>query len=112
MPELGGEVDPALDNVEVLLTLLGIIAQREVVRARNRSTNAMTAQVRDQGRYEGGRAPYGYLLVDAGPHPNRAEARRGGRLYRFDADPTPCRPCGGCSPPAWPGSAWPGLPAR
>ena len=87
MPEFGGEVDPALDNVEVLLTLLGIIAKREVVRARNRSTNAMTVQVRDQGRYEGGRVPYGYLLVDAGPHPNRAEARRGRRLYRYDADP-------------------------
>jgi len=40
MPELGGEVDPALDNTETLLTLLGIIAKREVVRARNRSTNA------------------------------------------------------------------------
>src|SRR5689334_5057892 len=28
---------------------------------------------REQGRYLGGRPPYGYQFVDAGPHPNRAK---------------------------------------
>ncbi|MEY9928621.1 site-specific DNA recombinase [Catenulispora sp. GP43] len=88
MPELGGRVDPSIDTVEELMDLLGILARREVLRARARVTNAMTVQVRDQGRYEGGRVPYGYLLVDAGPHPNRREARRGVRLHTFGVDAT------------------------
>jgi hypothetical protein len=31
---------------------------------------AMDAQIVSDGRYQGGRAPYGYAVVDAGPHPN------------------------------------------
>lgn len=88
MPELGGEVDPSIGTVEELLALLGILSKREIIRARQRSTSAMAAQVRDQGRYEGGRVPYGLVLVDAGPHPNRRDARRGRQLQRFDLDPT------------------------
>lgn len=47
----------------------------------------MQAQVIDQGRYLGGRPPYGQRLVDAGPHPNRAHAAWGRRLRRLDPDP-------------------------
>jgi hypothetical protein len=47
----------------------------------------MRAQARDQGRYLGGRPPYGYRLVDAGPHPNAAHAAWGRRLQRLDPDP-------------------------
>jgi len=42
---------------------------------------------RDQGRHLGGRPPYGYRLVDAGPHPNRDHARWRRRLHRLDPDP-------------------------
>jgi Recombinase len=35
----------------------------------------------------GGRPPYGYRLVDAGPHPNRDHARWGRRLHRLEPDP-------------------------
>ncbi len=35
-----------------------------------------------------GRPPYGYRLVDAGPHPNRALARRGVRRQRLVPDPS------------------------
>lgn len=31
--------------------------------------------------------PYGYRLVDAGPHPNQAHAQWGRRLRRLDPDP-------------------------
>lgn len=48
----------------------------------------MAVQARDQARYLGGRPPYGYRLVAAGPHPNRAWARRGARAQRLDIDPT------------------------
>jgi hypothetical protein len=34
----------------------------------------MAAQTR-QGRYLGGRPPYGYRLADAGPHPNKLTPR-------------------------------------
>ncbi|WP_406280842.1 recombinase family protein [Embleya sp. NBC_00896] len=88
LPELGGEVDPEIGAHDELMVLLGIIAKREVVRARMRARTSMTVQARDQGRYLGGRPPYGYQLVDAGPHPNRALARRGVRLQRLDIHPT------------------------
>jgi hypothetical protein len=41
----------------------------------------------EQGRHLGGRLPYGFRLVDAGPHPNRVHARWGRRLHRLDPDP-------------------------
>ena len=87
LPEVGGPLDPEVDELDELMALLGILAKREVIRARARTRNAMTAQVRTQGRYVGGRVPYGYLLVDAGPHPNKADARWGRRLQKFAVDP-------------------------
>ncbi|GAA0682220.1 hypothetical protein GCM10010193_39930 [Kitasatospora atroaurantiaca] len=87
IPELGGAADPAIAGHEELMVLLGILAKREVTRARIRVRSAMTVQARDQGRYLGGRPPYGYRLVDAGPHPNRAWALRGVRIRRLDVDP-------------------------
>ena len=48
---------------------------------------AMAAQAREQGRYLGGRPPYGYRLADAGPHPNREHASWGRRAHRLEPDP-------------------------
>ncbi|TVZ02024.1 hypothetical protein EAS64_31895 [Trebonia kvetii] len=45
------------------------------------------AAARDQGRYLGGRPPYGYRLGDAGPHPNKAHAAWGRRARRLEPDP-------------------------
>jgi hypothetical protein len=87
LPEVGGPPDPEVDELDELMALLGILAKREVIRARARTRNAMTAQVRTQGRYVGGRVPRGYLLVSAGPHPNKADARWGRRLQKFAVDP-------------------------
>ena len=70
-----------------LTMLLGHQAKREVLRARFRTLAAMQVQVREQGRHLGGRPPYGYRLVDGGPHPNAAHARWGRRLHRLDPDP-------------------------
>jgi site-specific DNA recombinase len=69
------------------MMLLAHQSNREILRARFRTTMAMTAQARDQSRHLGGRPPYGYRLVDAGPHPNAAHARWGRRLHRLDIDP-------------------------
>jgi site-specific DNA recombinase len=46
-----------------------------------------SAQAREQGRYLGGRPPYGYRLADAGPHPNKAHAAWGRRAHRLEPDP-------------------------
>jgi DNA invertase Pin-like site-specific DNA recombinase len=87
LPEAGGPVDGGSPVHQALMLLLGGQSQREVLRSRHRVLAAMRIQAVDQGRYLGGRPPYGYRLVDAGPHPNRAHARWGRRLRRLDVDP-------------------------
>lgn len=47
----------------------------------------MRVQAGEQGRFLSGRPPYGFRLVDDGPHPNRAHARWGRRRRRLDPDP-------------------------
>ncbi|MBO3736593.1 recombinase family protein [Actinoplanes sp. NEAU-H7] len=86
LPEAQGPVD--LDDAEhrALLMMLGHQSQREV-RSRFRVRSAMAAQVREQGRHLGGRPPYGYQLVDAGPHPNKVHAGWGRRRHRLEVDP-------------------------
>ena len=87
MPEAGGRVDFASEHDEKTMTVLGLSSKREVTRASIRVRTAMAAQTRDQGRYLGGRPPYGYQLADAGPHPNKAHAAWGRRAHRLDPDP-------------------------
>jgi site-specific DNA recombinase len=87
LPEIDGPVDHHNPTHEALLMLLGVQSKREVLRARHRVLAAMRAQAIEQGRHLGGRPPYGYRLVDAGPHPNRAHARWGRRLHRLEPDP-------------------------
>lgn len=87
LPEADGPINPGDPAHQALLTLLGHQAEREVLRCRFRTMAAMCAQAREQGRHLGGRPPYGYQLVDAGPHPNAAHARWGRRLHRLDPDP-------------------------
>jgi site-specific DNA recombinase len=87
LPEAQGPFDPDSPEHQALITLLGARSKHEVLRARFRVRAAMQAQVREQGRFLGGRPPYGYRLVDAGPHPNAAHARWGRRLHRLEPDP-------------------------
>ncbi|WP_433177409.1 recombinase family protein [Actinoallomurus sp. CA-150999] len=87
MPEAGGRIDFAAEDHEQLMTSLGIQSKREITRTRIRVTTAMATQAREQGRYLGGRPPYGYRLADAGPHPNRAHAAWGRRAHRLEPDP-------------------------
>src|SRR5271166_1516857 len=77
MPEAGGRVDYASEHDEQTMTHLGLSSKREVTRTSIRVRTAMAVQAREQGRYLGGRPPYGYRLADAGPHPNKAHAAWG-----------------------------------
>ncbi|MBB5959627.1 hypothetical protein FHS29_006248 [Saccharothrix tamanrassetensis] len=83
LPEAEGPVDFDNPTHEALLALLAKRSLTEVLRSRHRVVTAMRMQTVEQGRYLGGRPPYGYRLVDAGPHPNRALARRGVRQQRL-----------------------------
>lgn len=105
LPGLGGLVDVRDPMHLSLLKLLGVHAKREVQRARFRVKAAMQTQVAEQGRTVGGRPPYGYMIVDGGPHPNKAHARWGRRLHRYAPDPVTARRCRGCSHGGSPGGA-------
>ena len=87
IPEAGGRVDFASEHDERAMTMLGLSSKREVTRTSIRVRTAMAVQVREQGRYLGGRPPYGYRLGDAGPHPNKAHAAWGRRAHRLEPDP-------------------------
>jgi DNA invertase Pin-like site-specific DNA recombinase len=87
MPEAGGRVDYASEHDERAMTVLGLSSKREVTRTSIRVRTAMAAQTREQGRYLGGRPPYGYRLGDAGPHPNKLHASWGRRAHRLEPDP-------------------------
>ncbi|RZU53248.1 DNA invertase Pin-like site-specific DNA recombinase [Krasilnikovia cinnamomea] len=86
LPEAEGPVDLSNSDHRALLMMLGHQSQREVLRTRFRVRAAMTAQVREQGRHLGGRPPYGYRLVDGGPHSNAVQASWGRRQHRLAVD--------------------------
>ncbi|MBG0568013.1 recombinase family protein [Actinoplanes sp. NEAU-A11] len=87
LPEVEGPINLDEPDHRALLMLLGHQSQREVLRTRLRVRSAMAVQVREQGRHQGGRPPYGYQLVDAGPHPNQMQASWGRRRHRLEVDP-------------------------
>ncbi|WP_329791893.1 recombinase family protein [Lentzea sp. DG1S-22] len=87
LPEADGPVELGSPVHEALMVLLGAQAQREVARARQRVLAAMRAQTRQQGRFLGGRPPYGYRLVDGGRHPNPVHGRWGRRVQVLAPDP-------------------------
>ena len=87
MPEVGGRVDWHAEDHEETMLALGLSSKREIARTRVRVRTAMAAQTLEQGRYLGGRPPYGYRLADAGPHPNKAHAAWGRRAHRLEPDP-------------------------
>jgi site-specific DNA recombinase len=63
------------------------MSKGERTRIKIRVRSAMAAQAKVEGRYLGGRPPYGYRVIDAGPHPNPAKAADGKRLKQLDPDP-------------------------
>jgi len=86
-PDGGGRIDFQAEDQEQMMLALGWQSKREITRTRIRVRTAMAAQTREQGRYLGGRPPYGYRLADAGPHPNKAHAAWGRRARRLEPDP-------------------------
>ena len=86
VPEVGGPVDPESEAHDMLMTLFGGMSKGERNRIRTRVRTAMSTQAKE-GRFLGGRPPYGYLLADDGEHPNPEKARIGQRLHKLEPDP-------------------------
>ncbi|MGW9205648.1 recombinase family protein [Embleya sp. NPDC055664] len=87
VPEVGGPIDPASEAHDMIMSVFGGMSKGERSRIQLRVRAAMAAQARIEGRFLGGRPPYGYRLVDAGPHPHPAKAAEGRRLHRLEPDP-------------------------
>ncbi|MFE4832722.1 recombinase family protein [Streptomyces sp. NPDC056672] len=88
VPEVGGPIDPDNEAHDLIMSVFGGMSKGERARIKVRVRAAMAAQALMEGRYLGGRPPYGYRLVDLGPHPNPAKAADGKRLYGLEPDPT------------------------
>src|SRR4051794_31165318 len=69
------------------MSVFGGMSKGERNRIKIRVRAAMAAITATEGRYLGGRPPYGYRLADAGPHPNPSKAADGKRLHCLEPDP-------------------------
>ncbi|MFI6031873.1 recombinase family protein [Amycolatopsis magusensis] len=87
VPELGGRYDAHNPSHKMLMTLLGGMSESERQHVQIRVRAAMDAQVANEGRHQGGRPPYGYVVIDAGPHPNPRKAAEGYHLRALSIDP-------------------------
>jgi site-specific DNA recombinase len=86
VPEVGGAVDPGSDAHDLVMALYGGMSKGERNRIKIRVRSAMASQAAE-GRFLGGRPPYGYRLADGGPHPNPGKAANGQRLHYLEPDP-------------------------
>lgn len=87
VPEVGGPIDPASEAHDLVMSVFGGMSKGERMRIKVRVRAAMEAQTQTEGRFLGGRPPYGYQLVDAGAHPNPGKAAVGQRAHRLAPDP-------------------------
>jgi site-specific DNA recombinase len=86
VPEVGGPIDPDNEAHDLIMSVFGGVSKGERNRIKIRVRTAMAAQAQLEGRYLGGRPPYGYKLIDVGPHPNPAKAADGKRLHALAID--------------------------
>lgn len=87
VPEVGGAIEPESEAHDLVMSVFGGMSKGERNRIKIRVRAAMAAQASVEGRFLGGRPPYGYRLADAGPHPNPAKAAEGKRLHRLEPNP-------------------------
>ncbi len=87
VPEVGGRIDPDSDAHDLMMQLYGGMSKGERNRIRTRVRSSMASQTQHQGRFLGGRPPYGYRLDAAAPHPNPRKAAEGACLHQLVPDP-------------------------
>ncbi|WP_433475027.1 recombinase family protein [Spirillospora sp. CA-142024] len=86
VPEVGGALDPDSEAHCLIMSMYAGMSKAERRRIQVRVRAAMAAQAEREGRYLGGRPPYGYRLADAGPHHNPVLAALGARCHRLELD--------------------------
>src|SRR5690242_10672885 len=62
VPEVGGPIDPRNEAHDLVMSVFGGMSKGEWNRIKIRVKAAMSAQAKDEGRFLGGRPPYGYLI--------------------------------------------------
>jgi DNA invertase Pin-like site-specific DNA recombinase len=67
VPEVGGPLDPDNEAHDLVMSVFGGMSKGERNRIKVRVRTAMATQTKLEGRYLGGRPPYGYMLCDLGP---------------------------------------------
>lgn len=87
VPEVGGRIDPDSDAHDLMMQLYGGMSKGERNRIRTRVRSSMASQTQHQGRFLGGRPPYGYRLEAIAPHPNPRKAAEGASLHQLVPDP-------------------------
>ncbi|MBF6341048.1 recombinase family protein [Nocardia abscessus] len=86
VPELGGRFDPRNVTHSMMMSMLGGLSESERQHVQQRTRASMDAQVLNEGRHQGGRPPYGYVVVDGPPHPNPNRASDGLKLRILSLD--------------------------
>ncbi len=86
VPEVGGAIDPESEAHDLVMSVFGGMSKGERTRIRIRVRSAMATQTVMEGRFLGGRPPYGYRIIDLGPHPNPSKAAIGHRLHGLGLD--------------------------
>jgi hypothetical protein len=112
MPEVGGRVDFHAEDHEQTMLALGYQSKREIARTRIRVRTAMATQTRDKAAIWVAARRMGTGWPTPGRTRTRRMPRGGGAPTGWNPARTQRRWCGGCSRSGWPGTAWPGSPAR
>ncbi|MEX5637359.1 recombinase family protein [Parafrankia sp. FMc2] len=86
VPEVGGPIDPNNEAHDLIMSVFGGMSKGERNRVKVRVRAAMAAQAKVEGHFLGGRPPYGYRLIDLGPHPNPSKAADGRKLHGLALD--------------------------
>ncbi|MFI6042615.1 recombinase family protein [Nocardia sp. NPDC051321] len=86
VPELGGKYNAKNATHNMMMSMLGGLSESERQHVQQRTRASMDAQVLNEGRHQGGRAPYGYVVVDGPPHPNPHRAADGLKLRLLSID--------------------------
>src|SRR6266571_4528145 len=85
VPEVGGPIDPDNEAHDLIMSVFGGVSKGERNRIKVRVRAAMATQAQMEGRYLGGRPPYGYKLIDVAPTPTRPRPQTGNCRSRLVA---------------------------